>query len=345
MKTFTVLQSDNIAPQPDLLDKPTRKFTDSLIGTTPIYELSVNDARKLLLGIQSDTSYKSTVDIYNGVVPENFSDGFPGLGPVHFKIFLPKNKTGKFPIIIYCHGGGWVLGSDQTHGRLMANLSNKLNAAVIYVAYSLAPEHKFPIQILQVKQVMLYTYQYGATFDLGKNIKLDPSNLIIMGDSAGGDMATVVSLLVNDLPEPPVKIKAQVLLYPVTELSMDTESYKTYINGPWLSKKSSEWFFNAYLNDDQHRNLALASPLLAPLNKLAKMPPTLIIFGENDPLNSDARLYAHKLMDAGVNVIATEFLGTIHDFLMLDPLKNSPAVEGAMMLIVAYIDRVFKGQI
>lgn len=324
----------------NLLDKTTSQFVGQLAGQKPIYELSVTDARQVLLDIQSDTSYLASVDITSGVVAGT------DIGDTEYKIYRPKNNQAKLPVIFYCHGGGWILGNSQTHGRLMADLANRTGAAVVYAGYTAAPDFKFPYQLVQIHRVLKYIVDNNA------KLNIDTDQIVLMGDSVGGNMATIMALIVGSK----IKILAQVLLYPVTSSTMVTESYTTYANGPWLSRKSMQWFFDAYMGDGvfdtahkadhqaEHQawlNSALISPLNVPLQHLATMPPTLIVFGEHDPLRDEVKQYAHKLMQAGVNVTAAEIMGTIHDFLMLDPLKKSPPAVGAMILIVGYIRGLF----
>lgn len=313
----------------DLLEPKTRIFIESLSGTTPLYKLTPTDARQVLLDIQKDTTYKSTVDIEDITVPSFASGKTPNI-PV--KIFRPKNNREILPVIIYCHGGGWVLGNSQTHGRLMSLLANGINAAVVYIDYTPAPEENFPIQIIQANQVLKYIAANGAKH------KLDTNRLTVMGDSVGGNMATIITLMAVQNKTP--KITCLVLLYPVTDASMDTVSYYKYETGPWLSKAAMEWFFDQYVTEDM-RQLELVSPINTPSKNLEAYPPTLIVYGENDPLASEVEAYSHLLITAGVDVAAVKFLGTIHDFLILDPLKDTPATKEAMTLIIAYVKNKF----
>ena len=306
----------------DLLESQTKNFIASLKNTTPIYKLTPTEARDVLNKIQSDESYKSMVDMEDlNIQIENEN--------ISITIFRPKNNKNVLPAIMYFHGGGWILGNKQTHGRLVSEIAVGANVAIVFVNYTLAPEAKYPIQL---RQCYLATKYIGAN---GKKHNLNVNKLIVAGDSVGGGLATVVTMLANEITEP--KISYQILFYPVTDSLMNTISYQEYYDGPWLTKAAMEWFFNAYESDLERRRYVNISPLTASKKQLRNLPPTLIITDENDVLRDEGEIYAHKLMQAGVEVIAIRYLGTIHDFLMLDPLKNTPAVKSALKLTINQI--------
>ncbi|AGF85168.1 triacylglycerol lipase [Moumouvirus goulette] len=309
-----------------LLDNVTEKFISSLKGSKPISTLAINDARDILNKIQKDESYKTLVDISEiDIIGDEIN--------VNINIFRPKNNKNRLPIIFYIHGGGWILGNNQTHGRLVTEICTKTNSTVVFVNYTPAPEKKYPTQILQSLEALKYIYNNSD------KLYLDPNNIIIMGDSVGGNMATVVTMLSHEKGGP--KIKYQILTYPVTDAAMDTQSYEIYSNGPWLTKLSMRWFFDAYENDSNLRSNPTISPLRASIKNIQNLPPTLIITGENDVLRDEGEKYAHKLMQAGIDVSSVRILGVIHDFLMLDPVKNSPGTKIAMDLVIKKIKEVF----
>jgi acetyl esterase len=141
-------------------------------------------------------------------------------------------------------------------------------------------------------------------------------------------MATVITLLAKERGGPPITF--QLLFYPVTDASFDTPSYLRYQEGYFLTREGMKWFWDNYLTNDTNRKESTVSPLLASLEQLSGLPPTLIIVGENDVLRDEGEAYAHKLMQAGVPITATRYLGTIHDFVMLNPIMNTPAARGAI---------------
>lgn len=306
------------------LDLNTKIFVDSLAGKTPINKLSVQEARDVLNEIQKDKDYNPNVQIKNSTI-DNMS----------ITIIRPHCYTGKLPVILYFHGGGWVLGNEMTHHRLICELAMGVNAAVIFFNYTPSPEAKYPDQINNGYKIL----QYIAANKL-EDINIDPTKIIVVGDSVGGNMATVVALMAKNNNGP--KILYQVLFYPVTDSEMNTASYAEFANGPWLTKAAMEWFFDNYAPDKASRNQQYISPLQSTIEDLKGLPDTLIINGENDVLRDEGEMYAHKLMNAGVNVTSVRYNGTIHDFVMLKPLKDTPATISAIKLAIATMKDVFK---
>lgn len=309
----------------DPLEIQTKNFIDSLKNSTPIYKLEPGEARKVLNKIQSDESYKSIVDTEDlDINIENES--------ISITIFRPKNSDDTLNAMMYFHGGGWILGNKQTHGRLVSELAVGANIAVVFVNYTPAPEGKYPIQLIQCYLATKYISMNGEKHNI------DATRLIVAGDSVGGNMATVVTMLDKNSSKP--KISYQILLYPVTDASMSTESYNTYKDGPWLSRAGMEWFFDAYEPDKNKRSDITISPLNATIDQLKNLPPGLIITDNNDVLRDEGELYAQKLTQAGVKITAIRYYGTTHDFLMLDPLKDTPAAVCAKKLIIDHIKQI-----
>ncbi|MCI0559079.1 MAG: alpha/beta hydrolase, partial [Nitrososphaera sp.] len=185
-----------------------------------------------------------------------------------------------------------------------------------------APEAQYPVQIEQA---------YAATkwvAENGKSINIDPSRLALVGDSVGGNMAAAVTLLAKERGGP--KIALQELFYPVTDVNFDTPSYNEFQDGYWLTRKAMQWFWDNYAPDSATRKEPTASPLQASIDQLNGLPPALVIIDEHDVLRYEGEAYAHKLMQAGVPVTATRYLGTIHDFMMLNPISDTPPVRGAI---------------
>lgn len=307
-----------------ILEDGTKKFIDSLKDAPPIYKLKPTDARDVLNKIQSDKSYKSLVDIENCDI--NMDDK-----KISITIFRPKGNNNVLHTVIYFHGGGWVLGNKQTHGRLISEIVTRANVAVVFVNYTPAPDKQYPVQLTECFLATKYISENGEKHNVKQN------NLILAGDSVGGNMvAAVLFQAKRDLALIP-KIGYQILMYPVTDAKMSTESYNKYKDGPWLTKASMEWFFNNYAPDVKTRSVITISPLNASIDQLIDLPPGLIITDENDVLRDEGEAYAHKLMQAHVNIVAVRFLGTVHDFMMLDPLKDTPAVINARKMVIDHI--------
>jgi acetyl esterase len=240
------------------------------------------------------------------------------------RIVRPANGTGVLPAVMYFHGGGWILGSKSTHDRLIRDIANGANAAVVFVNYTPSPEAHYPVPIEEAYAATQYIAAHG------EDMSIDGTRLAIVGDSVGGNMAAAVAILAKQRGGP--AIASQLLFYPVTDAGFDTGSYQQFADGPWLTKPAMEWFWDAYAPDKATRTQVTASPLRASLDELAGLPSALIITDENDVLRDEGEAYAHKLMAAGVDVTAIRYLGAIHDFMMLNPLAGTPAAQGAVAL-------------
>jgi acetyl esterase len=314
------------------LEKHTGKFIQTLLaqGGPPLYTLSVTDARKVLETLQSQPVVKLPVQIEDLLLPCGPK------GRVSVRIVRPLNGSEDLPIVIYCHGGGWILGSHQTHDRLIREIACGAHAAVVFINYTPSPEACFPIPVEEA---------YAATDYIAKhaqNFKLDPSRLAIVGDSVGGNMATVVALLAKERGGP--KIDYQVLFYPVTDANFNTGSYREFADGPWLTKSAMQWFWNAYAPTLSDRKKYTACPLLASLDQLRNLPPTLLVTDEHDVLRDEGEAYAHKLMQAGVDVTVVRYLGTIHDFVLINALSQTPATRSAIALAISSLQKQFNRQ-
>ncbi len=302
------------------IEQKTKSFLEDLQkqGGPPIYILSPKEARAVLSNLQASVPVTlSPAAVENRTIP-----GGP-TGNISITIVRPQGSNDTLPVVMYLHGGGWVLGDFGTHERLVRELANKANAAIVFVNYTPAPEAQYPVQIEQA---------YSATkwvAENGRSINVDPARLAVAGDSVGANMATVTALLAKERGGP--KITFQVLFYPPTDITRsDTESYIENQEGYWLARKSMPYFVDNYAPDNATRKEPTASPLLASTDQLRGLPPALVITEEFDVLRDEGETYAHKLMQAGVPVTATRYLGTIHDFVMLNPISETPAVRGAI---------------
>jgi len=161
----------------------------------------------------------------------------------------------------------------------------------------------------------------------------------VAGDSAGGNMVAAVTLLAKAYGIP--KIDYQVLLYPVMDADFDTESYRQFARGPWLTRETMKWFWDNYAPDVAVRAEPIASPLRASVEQLKGLPPALILTDENDVLRDEGEAYARKLCDAGVPVTAVRYLGTIHDFMMLNAICETPAARAAITQVICMLRQVF----
>ena len=307
--------------QPGRLDPKIRKFIEALNakGGEPIYKLSPADARKVLESLQSQPVKKLDAKIEDLTIP-----GGP-TKEISIRIVRPANYAGAaLPVVMYFHGGGWILGSKNTHDRLIREIANGANAALVFVNYTPSPEAKYPVPIEQAYSATKYIAENG------RKMNLDSGRLAVAGDSVGGNMATVVALLAKQRGGP--RIAYQVLFYPVTDANFETMSYREFADGPWLTKAAMKWFWDAYAPDVAARKNPTASPLQASLDELSGLPPALVITDENDVLRDEGEAYADKMMQAGVSVTAVRYLGAIHDFVMLNPISDTTEARSAIRL-------------
>lgn len=310
------------------LEPITQQFLDKINSSTekPIYELSPEDARTVLSEVQNIDTEKLFADISDNKIP-----GGPN-GTINIRIIKPRNQEERLPAILYFHGGGWVLGDKETHDRLVREIANGAKAAVVFVDFVRSPESKYPDLNEEAYAVTKYIADNGFVFNI------DSSKLAVVGDSVGGNMATVVALLAKERGGP--KIDYQVLFYPVTDANFETESYNKFANGYWLSKEAMKWFWNAYLPDENERKNYKASPLNASIEQLEGLPPALVITNEFDVLRDEGEAYARKLMEAKVDTTAIRLIGAIHDCVMLNALANTQTTRAALSIAVAKLKEV-----
>src|SRR5215470_17826131 len=304
-----------------ILEPTTQAFIDSLeaAGGKPVYTLSYADARKVLEDAQAINVRKLPADIEEKVFPVGPT------GEVSVRIYRPPNAKGPLPAVMYFHGGGWVLGSKNTHDRLVRDLVNGTNAAFVFVSYTPSPEAQFPVPVEQCYAATKYVAEHG------KELGLDSTRLALAGESVGGYTTAVVAQIAKERNGPPIRY--QVLMYPVTDSSMSQPSYEEFADGPWLTKAAMAWFWDAYAPNKKDRKKTMASPLSATLEQLKGLPPALVIVDENDILRDEGEQYARKLIQAGVQVTPLRVLATHHDYALLNALANTPATRVTVEIV------------
>jgi len=284
-----------------------------------INELSVDAARKMLEDAQSDTVFKIESETEDHMIPAG------ELGLISIRIYRPKGETEALPAVIYFHGGGWVLGDKNTHARLMHEIAAGAKVAVVFVNFTRSPEALYPVAIEEAYAVTKYISENG------KNYNIDSSRLAVAGDSAGGNMAAAVTLLAKNRGGP--EIQLQVLFYPVTDVNFNTDSYKKFAKGYFLTRDAMKWFWQQYAPDKKTWNKSTVSPLQASVEELQQLPAALIVTAELDVLRDEGEAYGRKLQEAGVHVTTVRYLGITHDFLMLNALSETSAARSALMLV------------
>ena len=254
-------------------------------------------------------------------------------GSTRIRVLRPEGAQGTLPVIVYFHGAGWVMEDTQTHGRLVRELAVGANAVVVFVDYERSPEQRYPVAIEQDYAVTDYFAKNPAEFGA------DASRLVIAGDSVGGNMVAVVSLLAKERSGP--AIAGQLLFYPVTDASISTPSYQEFAEGPWLTKTAMAWFWDAYLPDVSQRDDVHVSPINASEAHLRGQAPALVINGDNDVLRDEGEAYARKLIAAGVPTTSVRYSGTIHDFVMLNALAHTHAARAAIAESIRFLKDIF----
>ncbi len=318
------------------LEPQTLAFLQALeaAGGPPLFALPPAAARRGLLQLQ----HQVHVAVQPAVFSARILEGGP-TGTVRMRIVRPAGSGGELPAgrllpgIMYFHGGGWMLGDVETHDRLVRELVNATQAAIMFVDYDRAPAARFPVALEQAYFATAWVAEHGAT------LGVDTSRLAVAGDSTGGTLATTVAMLAGQRNGP--KISFQLLFYPAADADMNTVTYRQFGDGRyWLGQQGMQWFWDCYADADR-RQEATASPLRASLEQLHGLPPALVITAENDVLRAEGEAYVHKLIEAGVVVTATRYLGTIHDFILLNALAATPATRAAINQASAALRNAF----
>ncbi len=248
-------------------------------------------------------------------------------GDIPVRVYEPKG-VGPFPLLVYFHGGGWVIGDIESHDMPCRSLANASGCVVVSVDYRLAPEHKFPVPLDDCFAATAYVAEHASQFNG------DASRLAVGGDSAGGNLAAVVAQMARDRGGPPIKF--QLLVYPVTNFDFGTVSYKDNGTGYFLGESTMRWFWAHYLNHDGEGTDPQASPMRA--DDLRDLPPALVITAEFDPLRDEGEAYAERLQEAGVPVTMHRYDGMIHGFwsmFALIPQGQTAIHEGGAALRAA----------
>lgn len=305
------------------LEEAAQKFSDDNSSSPFLFELEPAEGRKLVDEVQSSEIHK-----YPATLEDKEID-LGELGKINVRFVEPEDTTEKLPVIFYIHGAGWVFGNAHTHDKLIRELAYRTNSVVVFPEYSLAPEAKYPTAIHQNFEVL------KKVKELGEERNWDTDNLIVAGDSVGGNMATVMTILAKQNNGP--KLSGQLLFYPVTDANFATDSYQEFATGYFLYREGMKWFWDQYTTSESDRAEITASPLRASLDELKGLPEALVLTGEADVLRDEGEAYADKLRAAGVPVTAARYGGIIHDFVMLNVLDQTKATRAAMNQAVSWV--------
>jgi acetyl esterase len=282
------------------LDPNVREYLDqaAAAGFPPAHTLSPAEARELMVRRRAllDATPEPVARIEDRTIP-----GPAGEIPV--RIYAPSTDD-TLPVLVFFHGGGWVLGSIDTHDMLCRALANRAGCMVVSVDYRLAPEARFPAAAEDCYAATVWIAEHAG--ELGG----DGSRLAVGGDSAGGNLVASVALMARERGGPPLLF--QWLIYPVAAPDFETASYRSCAEGYGLSRADMIWFWDHYVPDAADRSNPYAAPLVA--EDLSGLPPALVIVAEYDPLHDEGEALAARLREAGVPTTLTRYEGQIHGF-------------------------------
>jgi acetyl esterase len=311
-----------------MLDPEAKILLDAVAAANrPAFEtIGADAARKL---------YKETRAAVTPAAPDvsevgNFAAPGPN-GPIPLRYYRPAgaDKKEPLPVLVFYHGGGWVIGDLDTHDVVCRTLANNAGCAVVSVDYRMGPEHKFPTAVEDAYAALLWVVEEA------KHLRVDGARVAVGGDSAGGNLAAVVALMAREAGAPALAF--QLLIYPATNMVMETESHRRFGEGHLLTRTSMTWFQLMYLNGAEDQKDWRASPLKAA--SLANLPPALVIVAGNDPLRDEGEAYAKALHAAGNRVTFREFPGSIHGFITMG--KVLPQANEALAEMGEALQRAF----
>ncbi len=297
-----------------MLEPQAQRFLDELaaLGEPPIETLTPQEARA------SDKRTGAVEPVSGPDVEriENRTIAGPH-GPIPLRIYVPVAGSGDLGVLVYFHGGGWVVGDLEAVDALARTLANRSGCIVVSVDYRLAPEHRFPVPFDDAYAATAWVAGHAA--DIGA----DPSRVAVGGDSAGGNLAAAVTLAARDRGGP--RLVGQVLIYPVTDRDFSQPSYAAFGDGYFLTTRAMQWFWQHYVSEDEATN-SYASPLRAA--HLRDLPPAVVIIAGYDPLRDEGEAYARRLQADGVAVDLHVYAGMLHGFCTLGGFdRASDAIE------------------
>ncbi len=289
------------------LDPALKAVLDQLAANPgpKLHEVSPEEARQFFDAMQMPQEEVSLPSVSDRAIPG------PG-GEIPIRVYRPEG-AGTLPVLVFFHGGGWVIGSLDTHDPSCRTLARDAGCVVVSVDYRLAPEHRYPSAADDCYAAACWVAEHAG--ELG----VDPARLAVGGDSAGGNLAAAVTLMARDRGAP--AIAYQLLVYPVTDADFDRPSYLENAEGYLLERASMQWFWGHYVPDAATRNEAYAAPLRA--DNLAGLPPARVLTAEFDPLRDEGEAYALRLREAGVPTEQVRYDGLIHGFLAMGGISEA----------------------
>lgn len=291
-------------------------------GMPALFDMEPAAARAMMEQMRPPTPPEAVAAVEDRVVP-----GPPADVPI--RIYRPSLDT-PLPVVVYFHGGGWVIGSIESHDLFCRQLANRSGCIIVSVEYRLGPEHRFPAAVEDAQAATAWVAAHA------RELRGDPDSIAVGGDSAGGNLAAVVALLARDQGGP--RLAYQLLVYPATDMRSDHwPSFTENGQGYFLGLREMAWFTGHYLSSDAERDDVRASPAFAASH--AGLPPALIVTAEYDPLRDQGEAYGEKLRAAGVPVRVRRYDGMIHGFATFIGLD---AQEQVLREIAAELRAAFK---
>jgi acetyl esterase len=311
-----------------VLEPAAQKIADAAAHPPFLFQLPLEKGRALFHDLQSGDVAKPDADVNDIHVAAP-------LGRVPVRILRSPNTTGLLPVILYLHAG-WAFGDTTTHDRLIRELAAGTHASVVFPSFSLSPETRYPTAINEIYAVAQWVWAEGTSHGL------DRARIAIAGDSAGGNMATVVAIMAKERGDP--AFTHQLLINPILDAAFDTPSYQEFATGFNVRRDHVQWLWDQYLPDVAQRSDKSVSPLRATITELAGLPPATVMTAEADVVRDEGEAYASKLREAGVPVTGVRYLGTIHDFLLLNALRETNAARAAIAQAIGTLRSAFGTQ-
>jgi acetyl esterase len=309
--------------QPEVVLEPAaQQLVEDTADPLFLIDAGPEGARKILDDLQAAPVEKLPVE-------DEWVTVAAAVGDVRVRIVKPVDAEAVLPVVLYMHGGGWILGNAGTHDRLVRELAVGAHAAVVFVEYTPSPEAHYPVAIEQGYAVARWVIAEGAAHGL------DGGRMAVAGESVGGNMTAALALMAKERGD--VTFVQQSLYYPVTDAAMNTGSYERFATGYYLSRKSMEWFWDAYAPDRSRRSEITASPNQATVDQVRGLPPTLVFVDEADVLRDEGEAYAAKLRSAGVPVTTVRYDGAVHDFMLLNSVTGTRATRAAVDQAISFL--------
>ncbi len=299
-----------------VLDPACARLVHALQGPPQLHELGAQDGRAALRELQDDLVAGPGVAVDFHTAPT----GPAGL--VGFLVVRPEGTDGPLPAAFHLHGGRWVTGDADTHGRLIRALATGARAAVVVPEFTRVPEGRFPVALEEVYATLLWVVEHAV--DLG----LDAERVAVSGDCTGATTATVLAMLAGRRAGP--RLAAQLLFYPWAEPRCDTDSHREFADISVLPTRAARWYWQQYSARPQDLEDPSFAPARARRADLVGLPPALVITAEADVVRDEAEDYARAMREAGVTVTCTRYLGVVHDFVTLRPLQEMSSTRSAV---------------